>query len=119
MNCTDNRGSTPLFWATRSSSTVNIITLIDHGADVNHMAEHDFLPIDGHVYKKTPLFRARTYDTIKLLLLMDADPTHKASKYIIKNEKTNDLVEMVGPRGESSLSLNCCHFSMGKSCKVA
>ena len=121
MNCTDNRGFTPLFWATRSSSTVNIITLIDHGADVNHMAEHDFLPIDGHVYKKTPLFRARTYDTIKLLLLMGADPTHKASKHEIKNEcMPYDLVEMVGPRGpnfsfSSSLSLNCCHSTKTES----
>ena len=97
MNCTDFRGFTPLFWATRSSSTVNIITLIDHGADVNHVAENDFLPdLDSHVYKKTPLFRARTYDTIKLLLLMGADPTHKASKNIIRNDcMPND----VGPRG--------------------
>ena len=92
MNCTDHRGFTPLFWATRSSSNVNIITLIDHGADVNHVAENDLLPVDSHVFKKTPLFRARTYDTIKLLLLMGADPTHKASKHVIKNEMPNDPV---------------------------
>ena len=83
-NCIDVRGFTPLFWAVRSSSMKNIIELIDHGADVNHIAVDDFLPVEGHVFQKTPLFRARTYDIIRLLLLLGADPGQKAKMHIRK-----------------------------------
>ena len=63
-----------MFWASRIGSLSNIIELIDHGADVNHVAKNDNYDKEGHVFHKTPLFRARTYDTVKLLLTIGADP---------------------------------------------
>ena len=62
----------------------NIIELIDHGANVNHVAADDFLAVEGHVFRKTPLFRARSYDIIRLLISMGAYPGQKASKCIRK-----------------------------------
>ena len=51
-----------------AGSKANIIELIDKGADVNHEAKSSM----------TPLFMARTYDTVKLLLDKGADPYKKA-----------------------------------------
>ena len=48
----------------------NIIELIDHGANVNHVAADDFLAVEGHVFGKTPLFRARSYDIIRFKYLI-------------------------------------------------
>ena len=45
----------------------------------------------------TPLFRARTYETIKLLLSFGADPAYKASKKIAKkstNNANNDAADI-------------------------
>ena len=71
-----------MFWASRSSSLPNIIELVDHGADVNYVAQYDSLGIDDHVFRKTPLFKARTKETIKLLLSFGADPSYKALKTV-------------------------------------
>ena len=78
VDCIDVRGYTPMFWASRIGSLSNIIELIDHGADVNHVAKNDSYNKEGHVFHKTPLFRARTYDTVKLLLTIGADPNMPA-----------------------------------------
>ena len=78
VDCIDVRGYTPMFWASRIGSLSNIIELTDHGADVNHVAKNASYDKEGHVFHKTPLFRARTYDTVKLLLTIGADPNMTA-----------------------------------------
>ena len=70
-----------MFYACKDGHLPNVISLIDNGANVNHKAECG----------KTPLFRARSVDTILLLLAYGADPNHKmdekdltASEYLIR-----------------------------------
>jgi hypothetical protein len=64
--------------ASRVGSLANIIDLIEIGhADPNHVAAKG-------KYAKTPIFKARTYKTVKLLLHYGADPTIN----IIEKENT-------------------------------
>ena len=84
MDCTDDRGYTPLFFATKIGSLSNMMELIDHGADVNHETSNVERPCHKITYctiKKTPLFRARNYDSVMLLLKNGADPTATATYY--------------------------------------
>ena len=81
MDCKDPRGYTALFYACKDGHLPNVISLIDNGANVNHKAEGG----------KTPLFRARSVNTILLLLGYGADPNLKmddndltASEYLIR-----------------------------------
>jgi len=113
VNCTDNSGYTPLFWASRSSLMSNIIELVDHGADVNFVAKYDCFELDGCVFRTTPLFHARTNDTIKLLLSFGADPAHKASKNIIKMEQANNIPNIVQPKGVTRTTSAMFHFYEG------
>ena len=60
-----------------------MIELIDHGANVNHVAKNaDNLPhpnVEGDLIdEKTPLFKARSYETVKLLLDNGAKPNKLA-----------------------------------------
>ena len=55
-----------------------MIELIDHGAKINHDAMIRHQNADGdYVSRKTPLFKARTYDTVKLLMENGAKPNHR------------------------------------------
>ena len=55
----DYKGRTPLFYATKVGSFSNILLLVkEYGAHVNHTDESG----------KTPIFKARSYETTKLLL---------------------------------------------------
>ena len=81
VDCKDPRGYTALFYACKDGHLPNVISLIDNGANVNHKAEGG----------KTPLFRARSVNTILLLLGYGADPNLKmdendltASEYLIR-----------------------------------
>ena len=38
MDCLDDRGYSPLFFASKAGSLANIIELINHKADVNHVS---------------------------------------------------------------------------------
>ena len=59
MDCEDYKLRTPLFYATKVGSFSNILLLVkEYGAHVNHSEKSG----------KTPLFKARTYETTKLLL---------------------------------------------------
>ena len=58
MDCDDPYLCTPIFYASKAGILENIILLKKFGAHVNHKDEED----------KTALFRARTYETVKLLL---------------------------------------------------
>ena len=77
VDCTDERGYTPLFLASKVGSLSNIIELIDHGANVNYVSKEDTNSKQGTT-KKTPIFRATNFETVMLLLKSGADPTHKA-----------------------------------------
>ena len=78
VDCTDEMGYTPLFLAAKVGSLSNIIELIDHGANVNYVSKEDKNNKQGMTTKKTPIFRARNFETVMLLLKSGADPTHKA-----------------------------------------
>ena len=65
MDCQDRMGRTPLFYASKAGSLVDIIDLIKYGANVNHKSIKD----------QTALYKARNYDTVKLLLKYGADCT--------------------------------------------
>ena len=87
MDNRNEKGYTPLFSASKFGSLSNIIALCDHGADVNHESLQNVmiqLPKQTLVINsgtnKTPLFKARTYDTVKLLLRYGADPFKKTCK---------------------------------------
>ena len=113
VNCTDARGFTPLFWASRSSSMSNIIELFNHGADINYIANNDDIGIGGHVFQKTPLFRAKTYETIKLLLSYGADPAHKALLELSNN--TGNFATTKRVPKLYIYNCNCSHFLCSKS----
>ena len=51
----------------------NIIELIDHGANVNHTSKE--IVSTTRLTRKTPIFRARNSETVRLLLKFGADPT--------------------------------------------
>ena len=71
MDCQDQTGYTPLFYATKAGWLPDIIELINHGANINHISNAN---------GKTCLFIARNYDTVLLLLKHGADPTIKSKK---------------------------------------
>ena len=55
-----------------------MILLIDHGANVNHVAKSLHRNVEREwINGKTPLFKGRTYDTVKLLMENDAKPNHR------------------------------------------
>ena len=67
MDCQDFKGRTPLFYASKVGSLVDIIELVKYGANVDHVSKKG----------KTALFKAKNYDTVKLLLKYGADFTIK------------------------------------------
>ena len=83
MDCEDTRGYTPLFYASKAGEVTNILELIENGANVNHSAEsHE---VDNYnqgciTNGKTPLFRARNYEAVLLLLKFGADPCLKENE---------------------------------------
>ena len=66
----DKKGRTPLFYASQNGSLVDINDLLKNGADVNHKS----------YTKKTALFKAKTYETVTLLLKYGANATTQDSK---------------------------------------
>ena len=80
-----------------------MILLIDHGANVNHVAKSHHLNvegewIDGHpnvegdlIDEKTPIFKGRTYDTVKLLMENEAKPNHR---FLHKEEISHKTLEV-------------------------
>ena len=91
MECEDSRGYTPLFIASKIGCLINILELLEHGADVNHSAK-SHLEYTG----KTPLFRARSYETVMLLLKFGADPCIKANvKAHTNQEKSIQLTTAI------------------------
>ena len=83
VNCVDARKYTPLFGAVKTGSLPNMILLMEHGADVNHIGLlctkiHSRNSSNKCISSETPLFQAKTYETVKLLLKHGADPNKKA-----------------------------------------
>ena len=68
VDCINDRGYSPLFQASKIGSIANIIQLLEHGADVNYTSKNE------KTLGKTPIFKARSAETIKLLLKYGADP---------------------------------------------
>ena len=58
VDCEDYKCRTPLFYATKSGTKSSMVLLKENGAEINHT----------DVKGKTPIFKARTYNTTKLLL---------------------------------------------------
>ena len=72
-------GYTPLFFAPKVGALSNIIELVDHGAKVNHIST-EIWSSQTKLKGKTPIFRARNFDTVRLLLEFGADPNIIATK---------------------------------------
>ena len=70
VDCMDKKGRTPLFYASKYGSLVDINDLLKNGADVNHTSYNN----------KTALFKAKTYETVTLLLKYGANVTTQDSK---------------------------------------
>ena len=90
----NHKGYTPLFHAVKSGSLSVMLELIENGANVNHKNEeycaNHFYDIYGRAYKiknKTPLFRARSYEVVKLLLQKGANPNMCATVKYGNGEK--------------------------------
>ena len=75
QKCKDKRGYTPLFYASSAGSSANLIELIDTNSDVNYKAT------DG----KTPMSKANTSSTVKLLASYGAETTN----YVEKDQKSD------------------------------
>ena len=58
VDCEDNKCRTPLFYATKSGTKSSIVLLKENGAEINHT----------DMKGKTPIFKARNYNTTNLLL---------------------------------------------------
>ena len=86
VHCKDEAGYTPLFNAAKSGSLSNIIELVKNGANVNQIAE----PNDKYFKKNTPLFFAKSYDAVKLLLRYGASEIETA--IISENGKDKELM---------------------------
>ena len=93
----------------------NIIELFNHGADINYIANNDDIGIGGHVFQKTPLFRAKTYETIKLLLSYGADPAHKALLELSNNTGNFAITKRAPKLYNYIYNFNCSHFLCSKS----
>ena len=78
-------GHTPLFFAPKVGALSNIIELVDHGAKVNHISTDN--RSQTKLKGKTPIFRARNFDTVRLLLEFGADPNIIATKITDVGEK--------------------------------
>ena len=105
----DFRGYTPLFYAVKSGSLPVILELIGNGANVNYkygkyskidsnrfsmhfqIAQKDENNSSSYtkyyIKNKTPLFRARRYEVVKLLLQKGADPNSCATMFKNGEEK--------------------------------
>ena len=76
------KGYTPLFYAVKSGSLSVMLELIENGADVNHKHVRQNKTCGESEYRidnKTPLFRARSYEVVKLLLQKGAKPNLSAT----------------------------------------
>ena len=69
-----------MFHAVKFGSLPVVIELVENGADVNHVAKA----------KKTPLFRARSYDIVKYLVQKGANPIQK-----VRDEKGKEKINAV------------------------
>ena len=88
-----------MFYAAKAGSLANIAELTAYGADVNHQGNPairrrknltgKFRPLIG----KTPLFRARTYETAMFLMQKGADFTIRAKLYIEDVKDLNESME--------------------------
>ena len=111
QKCEDNRGYTPLFWASSAGSSANLIDLLDTNSDVNFKAP------DG----KTPISKANTSSTVKLLTSYGAETTNYVdyekrsdfSKFIdthLLTTPTAILNECISEVDEELLVLDFSHF---------
>ena len=50
MECEDARGYTPLFIASKIGCLINILELLEHGADVNHSAKSHLDTLAKHPF---------------------------------------------------------------------
>ena len=78
-------GYTPLFFAPKVGALSNIIELVDQGAKVNHISTDN--RSQTKLKGKTPIFRARNFDTVRLLLKFGADPNITATKIMAEREE--------------------------------
>ena len=101
VDCEDKRGYTPLFFASKNGSKKSIITLIEKGANVNHQS-NEYSDTGQTTTKKTALFRARTEDTVMLLLKYGADPTKMA---IRKNKKVTAIENAIKHNIECAVAI--------------
>ena len=83
VDCTNEKGYTPLFYAAKVGALSNIIELLEHGANVNHIANKC----------KTPLFKARSPETAMLLLRYGADPNKTIDTSISGETKSCTAIE--------------------------
>ena len=90
VDCEDEYEYTPLYYAIKAGNLSNILKLIEHGANVNY-GLNKRTKKDHHM--KTPLFKARTPDTVRLLLSKGANPA--AEGYEKKNDKNVTAVEYI------------------------
>ena len=92
MDSPNLKGYTPLFYAVKSGCLSVMLELIENGANVNH--NHDkYITNYSDTYgkfeikNKTPLFRARNYEVVKLLLQKGANPNMSATVKYEKGEE--------------------------------
>ena len=90
VDCEDEYEYTPLYYAIKAGNLSNILKLIEYGGNVNY-GLNKRTKKDHH--KKTPLFKARTPDTVRLLLSKGANPA--AEGYEKKNDKNVTAVEYI------------------------
>ena len=89
------KGYTPLFYAVKSGCLSVTLELIENGANVNHKYteySENYHDMNGEyqIKNKTPLFRARSYEVVKLLLQKGANPNMCATVKYKDDKKEQD-----------------------------
>ena len=100
-----------MFLASKVGSLSNIIELVDHGANVNYVSKEDQNSKQG-LTKKTPIFRARNFETVMLLLKFGADPTHKA-----KFQMCDSTVKLTAIQHLLKYNLDCANVILDHGLK--
>ena len=106
VNLEDKKGYTPLFHAVKYGSLSVVIALVENRAEVNHVSKKN-----KNGEKKTPLFRARSYEIVKYLIVKNAAP-------ILKDEKLNAVKFLMDCNPDAARAVLDAYLGLDQQCNL-